>query len=257
MKKKAIIFFADMRTTYDTTFYDEKKIDVSKKFDEFTKKISAIAESEGADVAFLSTVTNHKRHEDTLDIDYSSLIFYSWCMSCYIEGTQNPDTREITVLENARLGKSLYKDGYAVLNKDGGFGKYKMDQFSDDTELTQKAINYILELEKECDINKLFIIDDQVNTTFHKDAALDDSVIKNTLGKQIIRIRPCLPYHNAISDSNIDISEDCCVFSGKHTIDGVNECLDIYLNALTGQFNDESGITKSQSNKSKLLNKKY
>ena len=46
MKKKAIIFFADMRTTYDTTFYDEKKIDVSKKFVEFTKKISAIAVSE-------------------------------------------------------------------------------------------------------------------------------------------------------------------------------------------------------------------
>lgn len=250
MKKKAIVFFADMRTTYDTSFYNEEKINASEKFIEFTKKISTITENEGVDVAFLSTVTNHNRHEDTLDINYSNLIVYSWCMSCCIEGTKNIETGEISLLENAKLGKSLYKDGYAVLNKENGFGKYKMDEYRDNTELTQKAINYILELEKEYDIDKIFIIDDQVNTTFHKDAALDDRIIKDTLGKQMIKIRPCLPYHNGTSTTNVNISEDCCVFSGNHTIEGVNECLDIYLNEL------EEQQTKLHNENAPILTKK-
>lgn len=52
MKKKAIVFFADMRTTYDTSFYNEEKVDVSDKFIEFAKKISTITENEGVDLAF-------------------------------------------------------------------------------------------------------------------------------------------------------------------------------------------------------------
>ena len=252
MKKKAIVFFADMRTTFDTSFYNEEKVNVSEKFIEFTKNISSIVENEGVDVAFLSTVTNHNRHEDTLDINYSNLIVYSWCMSCCIEGTKNTETGEITILENAKLGKSLYKDGYAVLNKENGFGKYKMDEYRDNTELTQKAINYILELENEYDIDKIFIIDDQVNTTFHKDAALDDRIIKDILNKQIIRIRPCLPYHNGTSTTNVNISEDCCIYSGYHTIEGVNECLNIYLNALKEQqtkSHTENGPTLAKKRK--------
>lgn len=131
------------------------------------------------------------------------------------------------------MGKNLYKDGYSILNKDDGFGRYKIDEFKDDTELTQKAINYIKELEEEYDVEKIFIIDDQINTTFHKDAALDDETIKNELGKQIIKIRPRLPYHSGLSSSiSINPNGDGTVFSGHHTIDGVNEGLELYIEAL-------------------------
>ena len=258
MKKKAIVIFADMRTTFDTSFYNEQKEKVSEKFIEFAKKISAICKVDGVDKIILSTITNHKRHEDTMDINYSGFIKMSWCLSCFVEGIFISETSEMIEFENAKLGKSLYKDGYAVLNKKDGFGKYKMDEFSDDTELTQKAINYITELEEEYDIDKLFVIDDQVNTTFHKDAALDDEVIKNTLDKQIVKIRPCLPYHNGPSTSSINNDGDCCVVSGKHTIDGVNECLDIYLNlkSLKEKEDDKSSVDVPGKSNAKVLNRK-
>ena len=124
-----------------------------------------------------------------------------------------------------------------------------MAEHNDNTELTQKAINYIHELESEYDIDKIFIIDDQVNTTFHKDAALDDEMLKKSLNKQIIKIRPCLPYHKGPSTTSVNINEYCCVFSGYHTIEGVNECLDIYLNALDEQLNNETGQIKSLKRK--------
>lgn len=241
MKKKAIILFADMRTTFDTNFYNEKEVNVSKKFIEFSEKISMVAENEGVDVAILSTVTNHKRHESTLDIEYSVLIEDSWWLSSYIEGYIITKTSEIVTCKNTKLGKSLYKDGYAVLNKEKGFRNYYMDEYNDNTELTQKAINYIHELENEYDIDKIFIIDDQVNTLFDKYEALDDEVLKNALNKQIIKIRPSLPYWaGRSSTTGINNNGDFCIFSGNHTIDGVNEGLDIYLNVLKEQISNKS-----------------
>lgn len=233
MKKKAIVFFADMRTTFDISFYDVRKVNFSEKVCKLTENISEIANREDIDMAFLSTVSNHTRNEDTLDINYENFMFMSWCYACYIDGIVKPGESELTTYSNAQMGKNLYKDGYSILNKEDGFGRYKIDEFKDDTELTQKAINYIKELEEEYDVEKIFIIDDQINTTFHKDAALDDETIKNELGKQIIKVRPCLPYHNGLSSSiSINPEQDETIFSGHHTIDGVNEGLELYIEAL-------------------------
>lgn len=252
MKKKAIVIFTDMRTTFDTSFYNEKDVNISEKFIKFTENISEIASRENIDMAFLSTISNHKRNEDTLDINYKHFMMSSWCYACYIEGYLIPGTSELTTYSNAKLGKNLYKDGYALLNKEAGFGRYKMDEFKDDIELTQKAINYIKELEEEYDVEKIFIIDDQINTTFHKDAALDDEAIKKALGKQIIKIRPCLPYHNGLSSSiSVNPDEDGTIFSGHHTIDGVNECLDLYIDALK-----EKQVSNVEGTETKVLKKK-
>ena len=253
MKKKAIVFFADMRTTFDTSFYDGRKVNVTEKFIDFTEKISEIARRENVNMAFLSTVSNHKRNESTLDINYEDFMMQSWYYACYIDGIFKSETSEIIEYINAKMGKNLYKDGYSVLNKKDGFGHYKMDEYSDDTEITQKAINYIKELEEEYDVEKVFIIDDQINTTFHKDAALDDEAIKKELGKQIIKIRPRLPYHSGLSSSiSINPNGDGTVFSGHHTIDGVNECLDLYIDALK-----EKQVSNTEGIGTKVLKKKY
>ena len=47
MKKKAIVFFADMRTTFDTSFYDGRKVNVTEKFIDFTEKISEFLPESG------------------------------------------------------------------------------------------------------------------------------------------------------------------------------------------------------------------
>lgn len=101
MKKKAIVFFVDMRTTFDTSFYDVRKVNFSEKVCKLTENISEIANREDIDMAFLSTVSNHKRNEDTLDINYENFMFMSWCYASYIDGIVKPGESELITYSNA------------------------------------------------------------------------------------------------------------------------------------------------------------
>lgn len=230
-KKKALVFFAELRALYDFSWEDWTKVD--DKFDEFHQKIFEILEKEGADIVIFSVIGNAGLKEEVNDFNYGRYKHSAWGISSILDDYYDRESQRVIIRENGVFGKSLFKDGYAELSKEKGFGQWEMIEHKDDTPLNQKALNYLDELSESYDIEKAFVIDDEFGPW--ATPALDVSKLASHLAKTVVLLIPSPPFRNNDSSNpkliNPDVS--CRIYSSKHTVSGATECLDIYLKALS------------------------
>lgn len=232
-KKKALVFFAELRALYDISWEDWTSGKIYEKFDKFHQKIFEILEKECADVIIFSVIGNAGLNEEVNDFNYGSHKRSAWGISCVLDDYYDQESQTIVVRENGVFGKSLFKDGYAELSKKKGFGQWEMIEHKDDTPLNQKALSYLDELSESYDIEKTFIIDDEFG--IWSTPALDASELASHLEKPVVLLIPCPPFQNYSSSnpSFINVDESCRISSSKTTVSGATECLDIYLKALS------------------------
>lgn len=235
-RKKAIVFFAELRTVYDFTWENWPKENIEAKFDIFHGRLYEILERESADMLVLSIIGNAGSNEEVNDFDYKGRKYSAWGMSSIVDDYYDAGAKKIVIRENGMFGKSLFKDSVAVLSKIRGFGNWEMIEHKDDRPLTEKVLGYLDELGEAYDVEKVFVIDDEYMGSWST-PALNTSLISTYTGKPVILMIPCAPYLS-ISSSNpqeVDVNRTSRIYSSKHTVSGATECLDIYLHALSLQ----------------------
>lgn len=127
------------------------------------------------------------------------------------------------------MGKCFYPEGFTILSKEKGFGNYELIKNNQTGSIKEKTTNYIKELNKIYDINKVILLND----FGYSDPIIDKDRLEKEIGLTIDTFIPTKPFCS--QNSHIyEGDNSVTVLSSGVSIKGIIDCFSQYNKRISG-----------------------
>lgn len=219
-KKSLLLIIAEPRTTYDFTFAIDKQVDYTI---ELSHKIAETKKLLGIDTAILASATPVSVDNDFSDWHWGH-VEGSWWNQSFIEmGHLDEKGNLILEHEDCYMGKCFYPEGFAIMSKEKGFGNYEMIKTMQPGTIAEKTTEYIKELSKTYNIEKVILLND----FGYNEPIVDEERLEKEYGIFVDTFIPTKPYCS--QSSGVSERENYIkVWSSEVSIEGIIDCFSQY-----------------------------